>query len=50
MRAKTFDAKFERGDDLTKDLNLSQALGRHASVHYQSMDCGSIGEGFDIKM
>ncbi len=25
MRAKTFDAKFERGDDLTKDLDLSQA-------------------------
>ena len=25
MRAKTFDAKFERGDDLTMDLDLSQA-------------------------
>jgi hypothetical protein len=25
MRAKTFDAKFERGDDLTKDLDLSKA-------------------------
>lgn len=25
MRAKTFDAKFEKGEDLTKDLDLTRA-------------------------